>query len=111
MSKQPTAEISHTRSYRVDFCVRRRDFPMTEAQNVPPRNRPSFVESVTPGSPATRVDPRDTLRTAHLTSQNMASQLLPLELIDKCVGSRIWVIMKGDKGASDLAPEYPNLTY
>ncbi|TIA59899.1 hypothetical protein D6C77_04533 [Aureobasidium pullulans] len=29
----------------------------------------------------------------------MASQLLPLELIDKCVGSRIWVIMKGDKGA------------
>lgn len=47
---------------------------------------------------------------------NMASQLLPLgmsmpsllpssplltddaELIDKCVGSRIWVVMKGDKG-------------
>ena len=29
----------------------------------------------------------------------MASQLLPLELIDKCVGSRIWVIMKGDKGS------------
>jgi len=46
----------------------------------------------------------------------MASQLLPLgifahhvsallcinrilpELIDKCVGSKIWVIMKGDKG-------------
>ncbi|GJC81990.1 putative U6 snRNA-associated Sm-like protein LSm5 [Colletotrichum liriopes] len=28
----------------------------------------------------------------------MASQLLPLELIDKCVGSRIWVVMKGDKG-------------
>ncbi|EXJ64898.1 hypothetical protein A1O7_01237 [Cladophialophora yegresii CBS 114405] len=27
----------------------------------------------------------------------MASQLLPLELIDKCVGSRIWIIMKGDK--------------
>ncbi|KAH8887441.1 LSM-domain-containing protein [Thozetella sp. PMI_491] len=26
----------------------------------------------------------------------MASQLLPLELIDKCVGSRIWVVMKGD---------------
>lgn len=41
----------------------------------------------------------------------MASQLLPLELIDKCVGSRIWVIMKGDKGASDLAPEYLNITY
>ncbi|RDA95852.1 hypothetical protein CP533_5106 [Ophiocordyceps camponoti-saundersi (nom. inval.)] len=27
----------------------------------------------------------------------MASQLLPLELIDKCVGSRIWVIMKDGK--------------
>ncbi|KAL4776330.1 LSM domain-containing protein, partial [Aspergillus nidulans var. acristatus] len=27
----------------------------------------------------------------------MASQLLPLELIDKCVGSRIWIIMKNDK--------------
>ncbi|KAK5681506.1 hypothetical protein LTS10_006038 [Elasticomyces elasticus] len=27
----------------------------------------------------------------------MASQLLPLELIDRCVGSPIWVIMKGDK--------------
>ncbi|KAL9048769.1 MAG: hypothetical protein Q9162_007560 [Coniocarpon cinnabarinum] len=27
----------------------------------------------------------------------MASTLLPLELIDKCVGSRIWIIMKGDK--------------
>ncbi|KAI9221828.1 LSM5-like protein [Blastocladiella britannica] len=25
------------------------------------------------------------------------SQLLPLELIDKCIGSRIWVIMKSDK--------------
>ncbi|KAF4994759.1 hypothetical protein FGRMN_5573 [Fusarium graminum] len=32
----------------------------------------------------------------------MASQLLPLELIDKCVGSRIWVIMKGDKGKMSL---------
>ncbi|KAJ2399255.1 RNA-binding protein lsm5 [Coemansia sp. RSA 2559] len=25
------------------------------------------------------------------------SQLLPLELIDKCIGSRIWVIMKSEK--------------
>lgn len=32
----------------------------------------------------------------------MASQLLPLELIDKCVGSKIWVIMKGDKGEKEL---------
>ncbi|ORX38779.1 LSM-domain-containing protein [Piromyces finnis] len=27
----------------------------------------------------------------------MTSQLLPLELIDKCIGSRIWVIMKGER--------------
>jgi len=26
-----------------------------------------------------------------------ATQLLPLELVDKCVGSRIWVIMKNEK--------------
>jgi len=24
-------------------------------------------------------------------------QLLPLELIDKCIGQRLWIIMKGDK--------------
>mmetsp|Transcript_4181 Transcript_4181/g.10775 ORF Transcript_4181/g.10775 Transcript_4181/m.10775 type:complete len:87 (+) Transcript_4181:143-403(+) len=26
-----------------------------------------------------------------------SSGVLPLELIDKCIGSRIWIIMKGDK--------------
>ncbi|KAK9454104.1 hypothetical protein V1511DRAFT_522258 [Dipodascopsis uninucleata] len=26
-----------------------------------------------------------------------SSQLLPLELVDKCVGSRIWVVMKTDR--------------
>jgi hypothetical protein len=40
------------------------------------------------------------LHTSHNITTLMASQLLPLELIDKCVGSRIWVIMKGDKGVS-----------
>ncbi|EFO25335.2 hypothetical protein LOAG_03146 [Loa loa] len=30
------------------------------------------------------------------TSSN-PSTLLPLELVDKCIGSRIWVIMKGEK--------------
>ncbi|CAO3622001.1 unnamed protein product [Mucor hiemalis] len=25
------------------------------------------------------------------------SQLLPLEFIDKCIGSKIWVVMKNDK--------------
>jgi len=29
--------------------------------------------------------------------QPNASQLLPLELIDKCIGSKLWIIMKGDK--------------
>ena len=33
----------------------------------------------------------------HTTHRNMAGRLLPLELVDKCIGSRIWVIMKGDK--------------
>ncbi|KIK70884.1 hypothetical protein GYMLUDRAFT_149173 [Collybiopsis luxurians FD-317 M1] len=27
----------------------------------------------------------------------MASQVLPLELIDKCIGSRIWVVMKSER--------------
>ncbi|KAI8810872.1 hypothetical protein BJ742DRAFT_769704 [Cladochytrium replicatum] len=27
----------------------------------------------------------------------MAGQLLPLELIDKCIGSRIWVILKNER--------------
>lgn len=27
----------------------------------------------------------------------MAGRRLPLELIDKCIGSRLWIIMKGDK--------------
>ena len=26
-----------------------------------------------------------------------ASQILPLELVDKCIGSKLWVIMRGDK--------------
>lgn len=27
----------------------------------------------------------------------MASQILPLELIDRCIGSKIWVVMKGER--------------
>ncbi|KAF9535346.1 hypothetical protein CPB83DRAFT_754145 [Crepidotus variabilis] len=27
----------------------------------------------------------------------MASQILPLELIDRCIGSRLWVIMKNER--------------
>ncbi|KAI3526524.1 hypothetical protein L1887_05781 [Cichorium endivia] len=31
------------------------------------------------------------------TMAHNPSQLLPSELIDRCIGSKIWVIMKGDK--------------
>mmetsp|Transcript_4818 Transcript_4818/g.7304 ORF Transcript_4818/g.7304 Transcript_4818/m.7304 type:complete len:85 (-) Transcript_4818:23-277(-) len=27
----------------------------------------------------------------------MSGRIMPLELIDKCIGSRLWIIMKGDK--------------
>jgi len=37
------------------------------------------------------------------TTHKMASQLMPLELIDRCIGSRMRVIMKGDKGESRRA--------
>jgi hypothetical protein len=33
---------------------------------------------------------------------------LDAELIDKCVGSRIWVVMKGDKGAPTLLVSHPS---
>jgi hypothetical protein len=39
------------------------------------------------------------------TPDKMASQLMPLELIDRCIGSRMRVIMKGDKGKSFIASE------
>lgn len=31
------------------------------------------------------------------TAVDPQAQVLPLELIDKCIGQRLWVIMKGDK--------------
>lgn len=27
----------------------------------------------------------------------MAEKIAPLELIDRCIGSRVWVVMKGEK--------------
>jgi hypothetical protein len=45
----------------------------------------------------------------------MTSQILPLELIDRCIGSRIWVITKGDReftgtllGFDDFVSKYPH---
>jgi len=29
----------------------------------------------------------------------VAKRILPLELIDKCIGSRIWILMKSDVSA------------
>jgi U6 snRNA-associated Sm-like protein LSm5 len=37
------------------------------------------------------------VNTSVLQQLEMDKKLLPLELIDKCIGSRLWVIMKGDK--------------
>ena len=42
----------------------------------------------------------------------MASKIQPLALVDKCIGSRIWVIMKGDKEVSGILrgfDEYVNM--
>jgi hypothetical protein len=30
-------------------------------------------------------------------AERIRNQILPLALIDKCIGSKLWVIMKGDK--------------
>ena len=39
-----------------------------------------------------------------------SNQLNLTELIDKCVGSRIWVVMKGDKGGKpDASASYVGL--
>merc|ERR1712147_57171 len=35
--------------------------------------------------------------TEKIVSKKMASQLMPLELVDKCIGSRIHIIMRNDK--------------
>ena len=40
----------------------------------------------------------------------MAGRLLPLELVDKCIGSRIWVIMKGDKEVVGTLRGYDQVT-
>jgi U6 snRNA-associated Sm-like protein LSm5 len=42
----------------------------------------------------------------------MAGRLQPLELVDKCIGSRLWVIMKGDQelvGTLKSFDEYVNM--
>jgi U6 snRNA-associated Sm-like protein LSm5 len=36
-------------------------------------------------------------KAAAVESVQNLSHILPLELIDKCIGSKLWIIMKGDK--------------
>lgn len=46
----------------------------------------------------------------------MASTILPLELVDRCIGSPIWVVMKNEReftgtlmGFDDYVSAYPKL--
>ncbi|CEP02676.1 unnamed protein product (mitochondrion) [Plasmodiophora brassicae] len=39
----------------------------------------------------------ETAAVAAPAAKTNLSQLLPLELLDKCIGSQVWIIMKGDK--------------
>lgn len=32
-----------------------------------------------------------------ITESTALNQILPLELVDKCIGSKIWVLLSGDK--------------
>ncbi|KAI7080677.1 hypothetical protein KC327_g8 [Hortaea werneckii] len=59
-----------------------------------PAANAGVAASVSRGATSTARHAIALLTTKHF---KMASQLLPLELIDRCVGSPIWVIMKGDK--------------
>lgn len=50
----------------------------------------------------------------HLETATMASTILPLELVDRCIGSSIWVLMKNEReftgtlmGFDDYVSEYP----
>eukprot|EP01097_Dermamoeba_algensis_P005033 TRINITY_DN320_c0_g1_i4.p1 TRINITY_DN320_c0_g1~~TRINITY_DN320_c0_g1_i4.p1 ORF type:complete len:114 (+),score=20.65 TRINITY_DN320_c0_g1_i4:31-372(+) len=40
---------------------------------------------------------RQAMDSTAVLPQPGVSQFWPLELIDKCIGSKIWIIMKGDK--------------
>uniref|UniRef100_K3Z9N6 U6 snRNA-associated Sm-like protein LSm5 n=16 Tax=PACMAD clade TaxID=147370 RepID=K3Z9N6_SETIT len=64
----------------------------------PPSPSSSAVAAAASSSPTDRALPRHHRSTGGAAmSQNNPSQLLPSELIDRCIGSKIWVIMKGDK--------------
>lgn len=50
------------------------------------------------------------------STTTMASTILPLELVDRCIGSPIWVVMKNEReftgtlmGFDDYVSAYPKL--
>lgn len=45
---------------------------------------------------ATRIE-RMSEATENVLNPAAATQILPLELIDKCIGQKLWIIMKGEK--------------
>ncbi|CAL9037041.1 unnamed protein product, partial [Musa banksii] len=67
--------------------------------------RSSSIYFVSSSAPASLLCSEEGLRkeeesqnqTKGLLMSHNPSQLLPAELIDRCIGSKIWVIMKGDK--------------
>eukprot|EP01087_Luapelamoeba_hula_P014089 TRINITY_DN4073_c0_g1_i1.p1 TRINITY_DN4073_c0_g1~~TRINITY_DN4073_c0_g1_i1.p1 ORF type:complete len:138 (+),score=36.72 TRINITY_DN4073_c0_g1_i1:99-512(+) len=65
--------------------------PPTPTQPPPPAAVPP---TPTPAAPATSVVPASA---TSAQAQAAFSQILPLELIDECIGSPLWIILKGDK--------------
>ena len=57
-----------------------------------------FTRRVSPTSPNSRASsPKQTDCQVKMASGDLANQVLPLELIDKAIGSKIWVLMRGSK--------------
>jgi LSM domain len=44
-----------------------------------------------------RTQPSQDIETKERCLENMANRILPLELIDKAIGSQIWILMRGSK--------------
>jgi U6 snRNA-associated Sm-like protein LSm5 len=51
-------------------------------------------------------DKRATFEKKEVKARPNLSQFLPLELVDKCVGSRIWIIMKDDSEICGILKGY-----
>lgn len=51
-------------------------------------------------------DPSNPVATQNNNERPNLSSFLPLELVDKCIGSPIYVILKGDKEISGILKGY-----